>query len=52
MPTGLSDVASTHRGRAASYRRMPKIWCPDLMAQVMDDCAAGDQWACDLLDSL
>ena len=25
---------------------------PDFMTRVMEDCAAGDQWACDLLDSL
>jgi hypothetical protein len=25
---------------------------PDFMTRVRQDCAAGDQWACDLLDSL
>jgi hypothetical protein len=25
---------------------------PDFTSRVREDCAAGDQWACDLLDSL
>ena len=31
-------------------------WCqphrPSFLARVREDCAAGDQWACGLLDSL
>jgi hypothetical protein len=25
---------------------------PDFMTRVREDCAAGDQWACDLIDAL